>query len=50
VTSDLLRDVTSQIMDAITAQLAAIRHETPPAQPFDHRQVQHRPRNPRKKA
>jgi 1-acyl-sn-glycerol-3-phosphate acyltransferase len=50
VTADLLRDATSAIMVAITAQLVAIRHETPPAQPYDHRQVQHRPRTDRKKA
>jgi 1-acyl-sn-glycerol-3-phosphate acyltransferase len=48
VTSDLLRDATARIMAAITAVLVGIRQETPPAQPYDHRRVRHRPRNGRK--
>jgi 1-acyl-sn-glycerol-3-phosphate acyltransferase len=50
VTTELLRAATSRIMEAITAELAEIRQSTPPAQPYDHRQVQHRPRTGRKKS
>ncbi|GGO48146.1 1-acyl-sn-glycerol-3-phosphate acyltransferase [Streptomyces daqingensis] len=38
-TAAVLREVTERIMDEITAQLADIRGETPPAERYDHRQA-----------
>jgi 1-acyl-sn-glycerol-3-phosphate acyltransferase len=39
VTSDVLRQATTRIIDAITVLLADIRRQTPPADRYDHRQV-----------
>lgn len=38
-TAELLRDVTDTLMDAVTAQLADIRGEVPPAERYDHRKT-----------
>ncbi|EST39205.1 hypothetical protein N566_03250 [Streptomycetaceae bacterium MP113-05] len=38
-TAEVLRAVTDTLMDAVTAQLAVIRGETPPAERYDHREA-----------
>ncbi|MEU3709493.1 lysophospholipid acyltransferase family protein [Streptomyces catenulae] len=49
-TAEVLREVTETIMAAITAQLADVRGETPPAEPFDPRRALARERRAAREA
>jgi 1-acyl-sn-glycerol-3-phosphate acyltransferase len=43
-TTEVLRAATDTIMEAVTALLADLREETPPAEPYDHRRVREQQR------